>query len=759
MANLLFSKLSATADAADAGYTLLDEMTSGAVSIAGTSSVVLLIFHITPEDTSTNETTIYRFTVDGSATGSPEASAFMDNVNDGSGVTMVWAVDGLSAGNHTFTVEWKNALGTPATATDRNRSFQVIEFDTDATIKVDKASVSLETTPASYADMADMDGTFTTASGAMHLILTSVAPWDSNDDSTDFRFAIDDAREGPESSSWNDKANELSGLGMMYAKTGLSAASHKFALQWKIRLSNPKTNVNYNRIFQVIEFADNFALVNHAAAGSTSAQDDPANFANMTDMTATVTPDSSDSVLLVIACGVMGSIITGDNSARFQIADDGTREGPEIWSMSDLISAVPGFLLAWAKTGETAQTVWSLQWESVFSDSVADTSRERWFQVIDFKKAGGGTTVAMDAGSYTFTGRDFTATVASIILMDAGSHAFTGQDITIPLNVTVTMNSNAFDFQGQPSTITRQIPVEMAEGSFTLTGLDPGITLSINVQMDKGSYQFSGLDPTVQVNVPVAMDAGSYTFSGQDITIPLVTIVNMDAGSYTLNGLDLTMLLDSIILMDAGAHAFSGLDMTIPLNTPVTMDTGTFTFSGLDLSVPLNVTVDMEAGSYTHSGLSVDVTRALILDMALGGFTLSGHDPAVTRQIPVDMAKGAFTISGLDLEVQVNSPFDADAGSFTFTGLDLTIPINRAFDADTGTFTFSGLDPVILISELVAMDAGSYTFTGLDADIIMATRVDMDKGGFTFTGFDAAVHLFGAGTSRHHLKLSLKNLP
>ena len=214
MANLLFSKTSVTADTSSGSFTLIAEMTSGVVSIVGVSSVVLLLFHMTPDDTSADKTAKYRFTVDGSATGSPVMTEVMDNVDEGSGMTMVWAVDGLSAGNHTFTVEWITQVGAPATAADRNRSFQVIEFDTDATLKVDASSVSDESAPVSYANVPGMAGTFTTASGASHLLLASFPTGDASDKSADLRFAIGGVREGPESSNWTDTAISPVGVGI-----------------------------------------------------------------------------------------------------------------------------------------------------------------------------------------------------------------------------------------------------------------------------------------------------------------------------------------------------------------------------------------------------------------------------------------------------------------------------------------------------------------------------------------------------------------
>ena len=71
----------------------------------------------------------------------------------------------------------------------------------------------------------------------------------------------------------------------------------------------------------------------------------------------------------------------------------------------------------------------------------------------------GDTPVSMDAGSFTHTGLDFTATVASLFLMDTGNYTFSGKDITIPINTLVNMAAGSY---------TRSFPQAVPAGPLAL---------------------------------------------------------------------------------------------------------------------------------------------------------------------------------------------------------------------------------------------------------------------------------------------------
>lgn len=108
----------------------------------------------------------------------------------------------------------------------------------------------------------------------------------------------------------------------------------------------------------------------------------------MAGMTGTVTPDNSNSVMLILAGGLL-DLPASDNAAYMVIADDDAAVGGRVYQFGDTTNSSPGFNVSYAVTSETAETVWTLEWESVTGSPVTGTL-ERAFQVIDFENVAAG---------------------------------------------------------------------------------------------------------------------------------------------------------------------------------------------------------------------------------------------------------------------------------------------------------------------------------------------------------------------------------
>lgn len=356
-------------------------------SIAGTSSVVLLIAQIQGLKVDATDSTFdMRFTIDGSATNSPIMVAFTDRGSSdrSMGARLVWAVDGLSTGNHTFAVQVKRRKDINDIDT-RTRSFQVIEFDADASLLIDKQSVAANSSTGSFVNMTDLSATVTPASGSLLLFLFNAFPdaGAAGDKRAEFRFILDGTQDGPYGSCSIDDVNELDGVSMMWAETGHPATSQTIAVQWRTVGSAVPMDTGQNRTFQVIEITDNFNLATDVLI--TSAQTAPATYADMTGMTGTLTPDSTDSVVLWLGVGTIAA--AADSEAQMRMADGGTREGAELITWTDSTDIVASWSLTRAKTGLSGSHTFSLQWDALGTAPITDTGRERSFQIIDFKAA------------------------------------------------------------------------------------------------------------------------------------------------------------------------------------------------------------------------------------------------------------------------------------------------------------------------------------------------------------------------------------
>lgn len=362
---------------------------SDTVSIVGTSSVVILMTSNVPANKvdAGDVCPEYRFTVDGSPVG-PELSAFHDTDSEFSGREVIFAVDGLSAGNHDFAVQARNRSGTAGTDTTRNRTFQVLEIPTGASLLVDLASVAADSAPVSWANVAGLSGSATPQAGSILLMLTG-ATLEANggDEAADFRFAIDGARDGPRLIAQDDSGDETDSLSMAWAESGVSAASHTFSLQWQIIVSGPAMAEDRTRVLQVIEFAQDAELLvdNQSVASDTA----PGSYANMGGMSGSPDIDSVDSVALVLANFVQESDTDTDERVESRLSiGAGGFEGAEQAQFKDETGRTASTLMARGVTGENGVTAMAMQWQIGKESPTADTTRERTFQVIELVAGG-----------------------------------------------------------------------------------------------------------------------------------------------------------------------------------------------------------------------------------------------------------------------------------------------------------------------------------------------------------------------------------
>ena len=382
MANLLIDKTLTSAFTVPAAWGDVTDM-SEVVTIVGTDSMVILMMSLNPEMVETDACAEYRFTHDGAQVG-PALSCTMDQIDEGSGITLFFALSGLAAGSHTFAVQAQRRENTAVIDTAFQRTFQCVEIESGATFLVNKSSVAADTSPATYADIVDLSDTQTPADGSLLLFILGMTQLFDSDVTAKYQFAIDGTREGPEGSQFSDSSVEGNSLSMAYGRTGVSAVSHTFSVQWERTQATPIADTARTRHLQIIEFtADADLLVDKE---SISDQDAPAAFADVTDMEGSANIDGVDSIALVL-CN-MTQRAGSDQTSNRQIAIAGVREGAEISSFSDIAATddMSGLLVARAVTGESGATTMSMQWFRRRSIPRTHLSFPRTFQVIDLVK-------------------------------------------------------------------------------------------------------------------------------------------------------------------------------------------------------------------------------------------------------------------------------------------------------------------------------------------------------------------------------------
>ena len=216
MANLLTDLTLTSAHVVGGSFADITDM-SATVSIVGTNSVVLLMMAVMAEIDGSDDIADYRFTVDGARAG-PEVASMMDTADGGTGRGLMFAVTGLSAGNHTFAVQARNRSGVTTIDTTRPRTFHVVEIETGAQILIDLETTAADAAGATFANMVNLSANATPAAGAL-LLFTHGSQIESvgDDEVGEHRFAIDGTDEGPMAPHAEDAPDELTGVCMAYA--------------------------------------------------------------------------------------------------------------------------------------------------------------------------------------------------------------------------------------------------------------------------------------------------------------------------------------------------------------------------------------------------------------------------------------------------------------------------------------------------------------------------------------------------------------
>jgi hypothetical protein len=367
------------------------------VTIAGTASVVFLIMSLNGDmgDTA-DECGEYRFTVDASATGSPVRTSFKDSTDEGNSCTMVWAVTGLSAGSHTFTVQGQNVSGTVPMDTSRVRLFQVVEIESGADIVIDIASTSADTSTGSWANIDELEDTITAVSGKAYLMLyTGNILLSGSDASADHSFAVDASRVGGIVHNHRDATDEADGVTMAFVETGLSGST-SFSVQFITRQAAAAVDTARNRTFQVIELdADIFNLLTDIVSTSADTCPSPGGgFAVIDELTSSPTVDSTASVLLKLF--VMQAFRTGgggDVTVAYFLSTGGTQVGAEVVQFLDATTRGPGQALIHAEDGISGSQTFAAEWEAVVQGAsdpaTTNTDLNRQLQVLELVEPAG----------------------------------------------------------------------------------------------------------------------------------------------------------------------------------------------------------------------------------------------------------------------------------------------------------------------------------------------------------------------------------
>jgi len=356
-------------------------LSASSITVQGTSSVVLLMFQMTI-DPAADATAEFRFTVNGSATGSPVITAFTDNAanEESEGCTMMWVVDGLSGSANSFAVQWRTLTGIPVADTTRPRSLQVVEIDSDAEIIVDMSASTTEADPGTWGDLFTSSSVAVAGTGSVLMLISNVPYNMEADEASDFRFAVDTAGEGAVTTASTDNPLEGGGWSGVHCLDGLSTGNHTFHLEWQAISGAGQTDGARLRTFQVVELTANAVLkldLESSVAGTA-----PGTYGDVNGLSSSYVVGGTSVIALMFANIQITAAV--DRNADFMIGVDGTEEGAELISFTDSTVRAHRILLARAKTGLSAAShTFAARWQNIAAIPTLDTTRARTLFVIE----------------------------------------------------------------------------------------------------------------------------------------------------------------------------------------------------------------------------------------------------------------------------------------------------------------------------------------------------------------------------------------
>jgi hypothetical protein len=362
-------------------------------TVQGTDSVLLLVGTVTLDNQS-DRSAEFRFSVNGSPTGSPVQTAFVDSGTEGEShaMTLVWAVDGLSGSSNSFAFEWQRFQAIPQIDTTKVHSFQVIEIaGGDAEIIVDQTASDEVAAPGTEASLMSQSSVTVAGTGSVLLFLGTIPFSNLADNGAAMRFAVDGTGEGARTFGGSDSAtagDQWSWCGI-HAKTGVSSGTHSFELLWQdvLGTATPATDTRL-RSFQVVEITAGVEILSEQPE-ITASWDIGASFGNDSTLDVDEVIAGTDSFVMVIANAQINQA-SGDQAADFSIGIDDSNVGGIAQDFSDDLDQGGSICLMHVETGLSAAShSFQLRGVEIQSTTTIDNAENRSMFVLEFITAAG----------------------------------------------------------------------------------------------------------------------------------------------------------------------------------------------------------------------------------------------------------------------------------------------------------------------------------------------------------------------------------
>jgi len=229
-----------------------DLFTSGSVGVDGTGSILIMIGSV-PYNMEADERSEFRFAIDSTEEGAV-TTVYTDNANEGNGWSGVHCLNGLSAGTHTFHLEWQAVSGAGQTDTGgKTRTFQVVEIKANATLQVDAESIGAGTSSGSFATVTGLTGSYIPqSSNSINLMFSNMQITQASDNNVNVSLAVDSTNTGGLLTNFTDSTVLTQRMLLAYAVTGYST-NKTFSTAWQTNNVQATLDESRARTMFVIE--------------------------------------------------------------------------------------------------------------------------------------------------------------------------------------------------------------------------------------------------------------------------------------------------------------------------------------------------------------------------------------------------------------------------------------------------------------------------------------------------------------------------
>jgi hypothetical protein len=183
--------------------------------------------------------------------------------------------------------------------------------------------------------------------------------------------------------------------------------------------------------------------------------------------------------------------------------------------------------------------------------------------------AGGGYSITLDSGSYTYTGGEIQLSVNRKLAIDAGLYSYTGNNVQVSVSRSITLDSGSYSYDGFDSALSAHRKITIDAGEYVYTGNAVTLTYTpsgggtYSITLEAGAYVYTGQSVNLAANRALSLSSGAYLYQGQSVQLSAHRSISIEGGAYVVTGNSVQLSAHRAITLEAGAYEYTGFPVTL----------------------------------------------------------------------------------------------------------------------------------------------------------------------------------------------------